>query len=768
MLVPALDDLKCDPLNMDSSAAEFARSHMIREKARQLCVKSTLKDKAKLGMRKFAHKERSWTSGQWVYVWRKFSGTGGGHATRARWVGPGLVVQQLNHSVWVAMRSRIWKCSSDQLRPANDAEALGAEMLNSGELQAILQNTKSKRASAIDVGAEGSPPPEAFDQPPLNIESPEVHTISCPQRLATIPEEGQLESQPASTSSDAEQAIGTGSLLRRLPEPTHTQNPSGNDSRRTSVQTIEEPLIEPSPTVASTERESPEHTGPPGPEKRRKSIIASVPTSPSSGLPVKKRVAELEQQRLEREALKYLRQMDREERANRLSNPLATVSASSDAAPEVHVSHSQPDDAEADGDLLSLLVSGDIQSFCFVTTSDGMNLAVKPMKAKNSEFNMKNATPEERKGFTESDRTEWESILGMKAVRLLTPDECRQVKRDFPHRIISSRMIRRKKPMPGLGAFKFKSRWCLHGHQDPDTGTFEAFSPTPSTEAITMFFQICLNESLKIFFLDVKNAFCQSKPLSRPRGKIYATPCEGTGVNSSQLVEIVTPVYGLDDAPLAWHQTLLEFFLELGFTRTLLEPCWLVKRGLNGEIIAQVLIEVDDLNFGLTPDYEDELQAALEARFSFGKWEINEADFAGRHVKAEPNKIIMHQEKYILEKIHPHRLPRGSLGDKSSRLSMEDFEAFRSLLYKVNWVAHQTRPEASGVVSLLASRLHQATVHDLTCLNKLATYLRATARQPLTLHKFDSKKMVFVAASDAGGIDGKPILDESEDTTQGA
>eukprot|EP00435_Cladocopium_sp_Y103_P028304 s1227_g7.t1 len=779
MLVPALEDLKCDPLNMDSSAAEFARSHMIREKARQLCVKSTLKDKAQLGMRKYAHKERTWTPGQWVYVWRKFSGTGGGHATRARWVGPGLVVQQYNHSVWVAMRSRVWKCSSDQLRPANDAESLGAEMLDSGELQAIPQNTKSKRASAIDVGAEGPPPPEAFDQQPLSIESPEVHSILSPHRLATIPEEEQSAEQPSGTqpSSDVERAVGTGSLLRRLPEHLPHQTPSHNDSRRTSIQTIEEPLIEPSPTTAAAARDTteildhdPPSTERPGTDKRRKSTITSVQASSPSGLPVKKRVAEIEQEKLEREALKYLRQMKREERANRPSNPLASIPASSSAPPEAIPEPIQTEDStkpEGEDSLSSLVLDG-LQCFCFVTTSDGMNLAVKPVKAKNSEFDMKRATPEERKGFAEADKTEWESILGMKAVRLLSPDECKQVKRDFPHRIISSRMIRRKKPMPGLGAFKFQSRWCLHGHQDPDTGTFEVFSPMPSAEAITMFFQICLNENLKLSFLDVKNAFCQSRPLSRPNGKIYASPCEGTGLDTSQLLEIVVPVYGLDDAPLAWHQTLLDFFLELGFTRTLLEPCWLVKRGPNGEILAQVLIEVDDLNFGLTPGYEAELQAALEARFTFGKWEINEADFAGRHVKADSDKIIMHQEKYILEKIHPHRLPRGSLGDKSSRLSTEDFEAFRSLLYKVNWVAHQTRPEASGVVSLLASRLSQATVHDLNCLNKLATYLRSTARQPLTLHKFDSKKMVFVAASDAGGIDGKPISDDSQDTTQGA
>ena len=287
----------------------------------------------------------------------------------------------------------------------------------------------------------------------------------------------------------------------------------------------------------------------------------------------------------------------------------------------------------------------------------------KPAKAKNSEFCIENATSEERKGFEASDKDERSSIIGMKAVRILSEDEASEVKKKFPHRIISSRMIRRKKPTPGVGCFKHKSRWRLHGHQqDPDTGTFKVFSPTPCTEAITLFFQACLNESLIAPFLDVKNAFCQSRRLARRNEKIYATPCERTGLDPSQLLEILVPVYGLDDAPLRWHQTLLEFFQELGFERTLLDPCWLVKRDAQRRIVGQALIEVDDLNFGLKESYVPELRKALEKRFTFGKWEEGEADFAVRHVKVEPTKVVMHQEKYILEKIQPIPLPRGKSG----------------------------------------------------------------------------------------------------------
>ncbi len=78
--------------------------------------------------------------------------------------------------------------------------------------------------------------------------------------------------------------------------------------------------------------------------------------------------------------------------------------------------------------------------------------------------------------------------LDLKAVEV-NPKEASGGREKRPHRVIASRMIKRKKPMPGVGAFKYKSRWCVHGHKDPDCHLLKTFSPTPSVEAINMFFQ---------------------------------------------------------------------------------------------------------------------------------------------------------------------------------------------------------------------------------------------------------------------------------------
>ena len=85
----------------------------------------------------------------------------------------------------------------------------------------------------------------------------------------------------------------------------------------------------------------------------------------------------------------------------------------------------------------------------------------------------------------------------------------------------------------------------------------------------------------------------------------------------------------------------------------------------------------------------------------------------------------------------------------------------------------ETRFEAAGVASILASRLKHATVQDLLTLNKFVNHLRTTASRPLKLWPFDPQEMCFIVCSDAGGINtrGPELVDEEglpADATQGA
>eukprot|EP00959_Pyramimonas_sp_CCMP1952_P298487 6243632-Pyramimonas_sp.AAC.1 len=164
---------------------------------------------------------------------------------------------------------------------------------------------------------------------------------------------------------------------------------------------------------------------------------------------------------------------------------------------------------------------------------------------------------------------------GSGAVEAIPPKKASVVREQQPERIITSRVVRRWKPVEGTFAQpEAKCRWCVHGHRDPDSGALAVYAPTPQTTSIMMFLQIMINLGMLGDIADVKNAFCQSDPMCRTQGEIYVEPCEGINVEPGSLIRLKVNVYGLDDAPMAWRRTVVGFLEQHGFMRSLLEPCW--------------------------------------------------------------------------------------------------------------------------------------------------------------------------------------------------
>eukprot|EP00913_Durusdinium_trenchii_P018774 g17642.t1 len=290
---------------------------------------------------------------------------------------------------------------------------------------------------------------------------------------------------------------------------------------------------------------------------------------------------------------------------------------------------------------------------------------------------------------------------------------------------------------------------------------------------MTLFLQTALNLQMICAFSDVKNAFCQSRPLQRERGPLFAEPCEGLHLPPGALIQIVVPVYGLDDACAKWRRTVASFLVEdLGFERNLIEPCW-YSLFHDGHCVAQVLVEVDDFIVAAIPAHYEALRKSMTERFHFGKWEKGEAEYAGRHIRTTPDAIFVDQCKYIKEQIHPVQLPKGRRGQHGESLSQEEFQALRSLVFKINWVGRESRPEAAGIASLMASRLPRATIGDVIIVNRFVNFLRSTAERPMKIWRFHPEDMCFIAVSDAGGINtqGTDLVDAEGlpmDATQGA
>ena len=228
-------------------------------------------------------------------------------------------------------------------------------------------------------------------------------------------------------------------------------------------------------------------------------------------------------------------------------------------------------------------------------------------------------------------------------------------------------------------------------------------------------------------------------------------PCEGLDLPSGSLIQLNAPVYGLNDAPLRWHRTLTAWLIKQGYRKSLLEPCLYVHYAPGGSVDGLILIEVDDLAIGTRRMQEAEVQQRFQAPFRFGKWEKREASCAGRRIRQRDQYVLVDQEnKYILEKLQPVFLREKQQKDK--KLSLDVFNQLRSLVYKISWVAKESRPEASGSASILAQRLKELTVSDVLIANRVVKFFRSSASQCLTIWRHDARNLRVISVSDAGGI----------------
>ena len=260
--------------------------------------------------------------------------------------------------------------------------------------------------------------------------------------------------------------------------------------------------------------------------------------------------------------------------------------------------------------------------------------------------------------------------------------------------------------------------------------------------------QVC---DLTLSIADLENPFCQSDSLDRSTCPLFVEPCEGLDFPPGSLIQLVAPVYGLNDAPLRWHRAWL---VKQGCRNALLESCSYVHYAPSGKVDRFFLVEVDDLATGIKRSQEAEFQQRFQAAFRFGKWERREASYAGRRVRQRDQYVLVVQEMYTLEKLHPVLL-RGR-PQKDRGLTLDEFEQLRSLVDKISWIAKESRPMGSGTASILAQRLKALTVSDVLIANRVVKCLRSSAPQCLTLWRHDQRDLHVISVGDAGGIGGPP------------
>ena len=107
------------------------------------------------------------------------------------------------------------------------------------------------------------------------------------------------------------------------------------------------------------------------------------------------------------------------------------------------------------------------------------------------------------------------------------------------------------------------------GFKDPDVLQLERSAPTPTQEAFSTVMQVCASMGYAAWSSDIKNAFAQSRPTTRPTPIAAALPSgmqelEGYPVHPEQVLVCDTEVYGLISGPSWLRQSMVSDLAELG------------------------------------------------------------------------------------------------------------------------------------------------------------------------------------------------------------
>ena len=240
-----------------------------------------------------------------------------------------------------------------------------------------------------------------------------------------------------------------------------------------------------------------------------------------------------------------------------------------------------------------------------------------------------------------------------------------------------------------------KARLIIRGFTDPDLPDIESHSPSLTREGFMTVLQSVCSHGHKLQFVDVQQAFNNGEPIKRRQPLFVRMPPDGIPGESNEVwVQVLKTVNGLADGTREWRNCFLAT----------------ASRDTNHGIIG---VADDDIAGGGDEVWEQAI-SKLKKRFTFGRWEVGKVKFCSRDVvQAADGSMRVGQPAFFksLDFVPLGNMRKEHSGDANETEKV----AMRSVLGALGYLACESRPDLSGPVSILQSRLNRAMVRDHVC-----------------------------------------------------
>ncbi|GKD88467.1 putative ribonuclease H-like domain-containing protein, partial [Tanacetum coccineum] len=232
-------------------------------------------------------------------------------------------------------------------------------------------------------------------------------------------------------------------------------------------------------------------------------------------------------------------------------------------------------------------------------------------------------------------------------------------------------VYKNKKDERGI-VIRNKARLVAQGYTQKEGINYdEVFALVARIEAIRLFLAYASFKDFVVYQMDVKSAFLYGK--IEEEVYVCQPPVFKDLEFPNRVYKIEKALYGLNQAPRAWYETLSTYLLDNGFQRGIIDKTLFIKK-VKGDIIL-VQVYIDDIIFGsIKKNLCTEFKKLMHKKFQMSS--MGELTFfLGLQVTQKNDGVFINQDKYvdeILKKFGFSTMKITSTPMETSKPSMKD------------------------------------------------------------------------------------------------
>ena len=219
------------------------------------------------------------------------------------------------------------------------------------------------------------------------------------------------------------------------------------------------------------------------------------------------------------------------------------------------------------------------------------------------------------------------------------------------------------------------------------------------------------------------------------------------GVSPSDVIEVVGNLYGSNDAPFQWFQTLDQEAKAAGFEQSTFDKCLYFFRD-RGTLAGVLGAHVDDTITGDTGEAYAQAISKLKSRFPYRKWRVGSGEFCG--VMYTQTLEISYQQSEYARHLRPISMTKEKRQDREASATDREINALRALNGAANWLSGQTRPDLAVQTSFSQQCFPEPKVQDLLHANQLVHRARQHSDVHITVRQIPLPELGIAFHSDAG------------------